>query len=82
MPMPKSRATRLTVQTVGIRIICMSTSGSLLRASAITQTGSMTAAMTNSPITLPDVPAPVVALADADEQRDEPPRHAAAPYRR
>ena len=54
MPMPKSRATRLTVQTVGIRIICMSMSGSLLRASAITQTGSMTAAITKSPITLSD----------------------------
>ena len=45
----------MTVHTVGIRIICMSMSGSLLRASAITQTGSMTAAITNRPMTLPDV---------------------------
>ena len=42
--MPNSRATRLTVHTVGMRIIFMSISGLSLRASASTQIGSTTAA--------------------------------------
>jgi hypothetical protein len=47
--MPNSSATRLTVHTVGIRIIFMSISGLSLRASAQTQIGSTTTVAANRP---------------------------------
>ena len=73
--MPKSRATRLTVHTVGMRIICMSTSGLSLRASAHTQTGSRIAAATKRPTVSGEAQPQMLALADGEQQRDQPRRH-------
>ena len=55
IPTPNSRATRLVVQTAGMRIIRMSMSGASLRTSTVTQPAHSTTDPTNSPTMVTDV---------------------------
>ncbi len=74
-PTPSNSATRLVVQTVGIRIMCMSISGWVERDSTMTQITPRAAATSRSAITLldpqPQVGASLIARISAVSQPDK-----------